>query len=79
MCLCVYLCTYRGQKMRKTILLSDLPFHLLISLTLININTDKKNINNLLLLTTKCLKKDEGIDTKALSYRLLTPTVASWV
>lgn len=36
--------------MRKTILLSDLPFHLLISSTLINVNTDKKNIKNLLLL-----------------------------
>lgn len=36
-------------------------------------------MKNSLLLVTKQLGKDEGVDTKALSYQLLILTVASWL
>lgn len=36
-------------------------------------------MKNSLLLVTKQLEKDEGVDTKAFSYQLLIPTVASWL
>lgn len=77
MCLCVYLVHIERTEDEKTILLSDLPFHLLISVTLTNINTDKKNDEELCC-CNKMPEKDEGIDAK-LSYQLLTPTVASWI
>lgn len=40
------------------------PFHLLISVTLTNINTDKKNMKNFVAGNKMPEKKDEGIDAK---------------